>query len=345
MMDENFLLNRPRAMQLLNRMKKGGKSWSLYVFSSANAIRKYSIEELVQLGVSWIWLGLESPKSSYAKLHNTDTHVLASELRQHGIKLLGSTIVGWNITRWRTFARKSSLPSRTGPTFTSSCSTRQSRARRCFSRCRTKAACSTASISPTFTDSSNSTSSTPPSRATIPSACSTGVSLRLRTERPEPVRICDTIFQGWKKYHDHPICGCGSAWPMKPPSCAPPTTPRSGDEKRLKKTNFAISIRIRELRREIEHEFGGATRLVRAITGRFCCGHRDAKTGSSRRARPTSRQRLSIGGTGRRKQPQLRRVAASPTAKCDGPHSPTMTALSPTRYDRLPCLISPRKAQ
>ena len=40
MMDENFLLNRPRAMQLLDRMKQAGKSWSLYVFSSANAIRQ-----------------------------------------------------------------------------------------------------------------------------------------------------------------------------------------------------------------------------------------------------------------------------------------------------------------
>ena len=93
-MDENFLLNRPRAMRLLERMKTAGKSWSLYVFSSANAIRKYTIEELVQLGISWIWLGLESPKSSYSKLRNADTHALASELRQHGIKLLGSTIVG-----------------------------------------------------------------------------------------------------------------------------------------------------------------------------------------------------------------------------------------------------------
>ena len=50
MMDENFLLNRPRAMQLLDRMKEAGKSWALYVFSSANAIAKYSMEELVQLG-------------------------------------------------------------------------------------------------------------------------------------------------------------------------------------------------------------------------------------------------------------------------------------------------------
>ena len=67
---------------------------SLYVFSSVNAIRKYSMEELVQLGISWIWLGLESPNSTYSKLQEADTRALAAEMRQHGIKLLGSTIVG-----------------------------------------------------------------------------------------------------------------------------------------------------------------------------------------------------------------------------------------------------------
>jgi len=80
-MDENFLLNRPRAMQLLERMKEAGKSWAFYVFSSVNAIRKYTMEELVQLGVSWIWVGLESPNSTYAKLKNSDTHKLARVAR------------------------------------------------------------------------------------------------------------------------------------------------------------------------------------------------------------------------------------------------------------------------
>jgi radical SAM superfamily enzyme YgiQ (UPF0313 family) len=94
MMDENFLLHRRRAMELLDRMKANGKAWALYVFSSANAISKYTMKELVELGISWIWMGLESPHSSYAKLHGHDTLALCKELRQHGIKLLGSTIVG-----------------------------------------------------------------------------------------------------------------------------------------------------------------------------------------------------------------------------------------------------------
>jgi radical SAM superfamily enzyme YgiQ (UPF0313 family) len=94
MMDENFLLHKRRAMQLLDRMKGGNKPWSLYVFSSANAIRQYSMRELVELGVSWIWMGLESPRSGYTKLQGADTLALTHELRRHGIKLLGSTIVG-----------------------------------------------------------------------------------------------------------------------------------------------------------------------------------------------------------------------------------------------------------
>lgn len=93
-MDENFLLQKTRAMDLLALMRQEEKSWQLYVFSSANAIRKYTMEELVALGVSWIWLGLESPKSSYSKLDGTDTVALIRELRKNGIKTLGSTIVG-----------------------------------------------------------------------------------------------------------------------------------------------------------------------------------------------------------------------------------------------------------
>ncbi len=93
-MDENFLLQRQRAMDLLARMKAAGKSWAFHIFSSANAIRKYSYEELVELGISSIWLGLESAQSGYAKLEGADTLQLTRELRQHGIVLLGSTILG-----------------------------------------------------------------------------------------------------------------------------------------------------------------------------------------------------------------------------------------------------------
>jgi radical SAM superfamily enzyme YgiQ (UPF0313 family) len=93
-MDENFLLQKRRAMELLDLMKLHDKSWTFHIFSSANAIAKYSHEQLVELGISSIWIGLESPKSAYAKLAGADTVRLSSDLREHGIVLLGSTIIG-----------------------------------------------------------------------------------------------------------------------------------------------------------------------------------------------------------------------------------------------------------
>jgi radical SAM superfamily enzyme YgiQ (UPF0313 family) len=93
-LDENFLLRRPRAMKLLEMMRQGGKPWALYVFSSANALRQYTMEELVGLGVSWLWLGLEGKDSRYGKLRSTDTRQFVAELQDHGIRVLGSSIIG-----------------------------------------------------------------------------------------------------------------------------------------------------------------------------------------------------------------------------------------------------------
>ncbi len=93
-MDENFLLHRSRAMGLLERMKRAGKSWELSIFASANALRKYTMLELVELGVSWVWMGLESPRSAYGKLQGHDVTELTRELREHGIRVQGSTIIG-----------------------------------------------------------------------------------------------------------------------------------------------------------------------------------------------------------------------------------------------------------
>jgi radical SAM superfamily enzyme YgiQ (UPF0313 family) len=271
MMDENFLLNRPRAMQLLVRMKEAGKAWSLYVFSSVNAINKYTIEELVQLGISWIWLGLESPKSTYAKLRNSDTQALAAELRQHGIKLLGSTIVGLehhtpeniqqeieyavsHCTDFHQFMLYTPVPGT--PLF-----------QQMQEEGRMLGGVDLADIHGQFKfNFEHAAISRDDSKRLLDWA------FRFDLERngPSLFRICETIFQGWKRYHDHPDLRVrerianeaaklrttydAALWVM---------------EKRLKKTNASVSARIRELRREVEHEFGGATRLLRTVLGPF----------------------------------------------------------------------------
>ena len=52
-------------------MREHGKAWALYVFSSANALRQYTDEELVGLGVSWVWLG---PRGRGERLRQAQGH-------------------------------------------------------------------------------------------------------------------------------------------------------------------------------------------------------------------------------------------------------------------------------
>ena len=54
-------------------MEQHGKSWSLYVFSSANVLRSYTIEQFLGLGISWVWMGIEGKNSQYTKLSGIDT--------------------------------------------------------------------------------------------------------------------------------------------------------------------------------------------------------------------------------------------------------------------------------
>jgi len=93
-MDENFLLHRKRALRLLELMQEHDKAWALYVFTSANVLRAYSMEQLVALGISWIWTGLEGQDSQYVKLKRVDTRDLVRNLQSHGIRVLGSSIIG-----------------------------------------------------------------------------------------------------------------------------------------------------------------------------------------------------------------------------------------------------------
>ncbi|MBL7203233.1 MAG: cobalamin-dependent protein [Desulfobacteraceae bacterium] len=93
-LDENFLMHRKRALRLLELMEKNQKSWSLYVFSSARVLKSYTTEQLVGLGVSWVWTGLEGEDSRYQKLRKVDTHSFVRHLQSHGICVLGSSIIG-----------------------------------------------------------------------------------------------------------------------------------------------------------------------------------------------------------------------------------------------------------
>ncbi len=93
-MDENFLFHRKRALRLLELIKANNKSWAIFVFSSARVIKSYTMQQLMDLGITWVWMGVEGKKSQYAKLNSVDTVDLVNQLQSNGIRVLGSSIIG-----------------------------------------------------------------------------------------------------------------------------------------------------------------------------------------------------------------------------------------------------------
>jgi radical SAM superfamily enzyme YgiQ (UPF0313 family) len=267
-MDENFLLHRARALRLLERMKAAGKSWEFSVFASANAIRKYTMPELVELGVSWLWMGLESPLSKYAKLQGTDSRQLTSELRRHGIRVQGSTIIGLehhtpenmpeeidhavgHQTDFHQFMLYTPVPGT--PLYKEMAE--QGR----------MLDVDLADIHGQFKfNFRHAAISRDDSKKFLDSA------FRSDFERngPSLYRMCQTIYQGWQRYRDYPDPRVRErfAREMKKLSTAY-NAALWVMEREFRRVNRSVSAQIERLRREIEREFPIKARVASALLG------------------------------------------------------------------------------
>ncbi len=268
-MDENFLLHRQRAMELLGLMKAAGKSWELSVFASANAIRKYTMEELVELGVSWLWMGLESPRASYSKLQGTDTRELTRQLREHGIRVQGSTIIGLehhtpdNIkkeiehavehdTDFHQFMLYTPVPGT--PLYA-----------QMSNEGRMLEDIDPADIHGQFKfNFHHAAISRDDSKRFLDWA------FRRDFERngPSLYRICQTMMQGWKRYKDYPDARVRErfAREMKKVGTAY-NAALWAMEREFYKVNREVSEQIGEVRREVEKECGVTARVVASVLG------------------------------------------------------------------------------
>jgi hypothetical protein len=94
-MDENFLKEKTRAMELIDEMEKHQRFFSFYLFSSAETIVAFGIENLMRLGVLSLWIGFESKtrQGLFSKNDGIDAKKLVRELRDHGISVLASGIL------------------------------------------------------------------------------------------------------------------------------------------------------------------------------------------------------------------------------------------------------------
>jgi radical SAM superfamily enzyme YgiQ (UPF0313 family) len=94
--DEDFLLNKKRAMEFRDCVIKGGKTLSIFAFSSVKAISQYKVEEILEMGLDGFWIGYEGTRSNYAKQQGRPMAEILAEFHQHGITVLTSMIVGFD---------------------------------------------------------------------------------------------------------------------------------------------------------------------------------------------------------------------------------------------------------
>ena len=268
-MDENFLLHRERAMQLLQRMKEAGKSWGLAVFASANAIRKYRLQELVELGISWLWMGLESPRSHYAKLQGADTRQLTSELREHGIRVQGSTIIGLehhtneNIADEIDYAVSHRTDFHQFMLYTPVPGTPLYKEMSGQGRLLEDVDLADIHGQDKF-NFQHAAISREDSKRFLDSAFQRD----FEQNGPSLYRMCQTMLQGWRRYRDYPDARVRERFTRE--SAKLRTAYNAAlwaMEKHLRKVNRNVSAEIAALRREVEKEFGNVARVASRAGG------------------------------------------------------------------------------
>lgn len=94
--DEDFLLNKKRAMEFRDCVMKGGKTLSIFAFSSVKALSQYTVEEILEMGIDGFWIGYEGTRSGYGKQQGRPIQDIITEFRAHGITILTSMIVGFD---------------------------------------------------------------------------------------------------------------------------------------------------------------------------------------------------------------------------------------------------------
>ncbi|MBI5243339.1 MAG: STAS domain-containing protein [Elusimicrobia bacterium] len=95
-LDEDFLLNKKRAMEFRDCVMAAGKPLSIFVFASFKALSQYKFDELLEMGVDGVWIGYEGTRSGYSKQEGRPAGEILTELAQKGFTVLASMILGFD---------------------------------------------------------------------------------------------------------------------------------------------------------------------------------------------------------------------------------------------------------
>jgi len=104
--DEDFLLDRQRAMEFRDLVLASGRPLSIFAFASIRALSQYRVEELLEMGIDGVWIGYEGTRSGYGKQQGRPAAEVFRDLREHGITILASMIVGFDYQDEPTVAKE-----------------------------------------------------------------------------------------------------------------------------------------------------------------------------------------------------------------------------------------------
>jgi radical SAM superfamily enzyme YgiQ (UPF0313 family) len=272
-MDENFLLHRKRALRLLELMIAHDKAWSLYVFSSARVLKSYTIDQLVGLGISWVWMGLEGKDSKYPKLQGADTLDLVGTLQSHGIHVLGSTIIGLeehtpeNIGAAIDYAVRHNTEFHQFMLYTPIPGTPL------FAEHRAEGTL----LDPDCRDAADTHGQFRFNyrHPHIPAGMETQFLIDafhrdFEVNGPSVVRMAWTKLKGWRRYRNHPDPRIRSRYQWNASGLATLYAGALWAARRwFKRNNADLTRKVSEILREIHREFGLKSRLAAPIAGRF----------------------------------------------------------------------------
>ncbi len=95
LIDEDFFLQKPRALEFLRCVRESGRVFSLMGFGSVKGLSQFTADEIAEMGFETIWTAFEGTSSGYGKLKGKSLDELYASLKSRGINILSSMIIGF----------------------------------------------------------------------------------------------------------------------------------------------------------------------------------------------------------------------------------------------------------
>jgi hypothetical protein len=94
--DEDFLADRRRIAPLIELNARADTPILFSCLTSLRSLAQYTRDELLSMGLSGAWVGIESLRAQYPKLRGIDARALLDSLHHVGIATLNSMIIGYD---------------------------------------------------------------------------------------------------------------------------------------------------------------------------------------------------------------------------------------------------------